>query len=111
MSNFCQEFFYIITFFRSGSDRKLNNTNNHYNQSFQGSSESYLLDFVSIIVLKPKLPDVDDEYYSTIKNMPRIVKPNGFIITDTICENLFQKVGVDKMLTKISAGIFKKSNN
>lgn len=53
----------------------------------------------------------DDEYYSTIKNMPRIVKPNGFIITDTICENLFQKVGVDKMLTKISAGIFKKSNN
>lgn len=53
----------------------------------------------------------DDEYYSTIKNMPRIVKPNGFIITDTICENLFQKVGVDKMLTKISDGIFKKSNN
>lgn len=53
----------------------------------------------------------DDEYYSTIKNMPRIVKSNGFIITDTICENLFQKVGVDKMLTKISAGIFKKSNN
>lgn len=53
----------------------------------------------------------DDEYYNTIKNMPRIVKPNGFIITDTICENLFQKVGVDKMLTKISAGIFKKSNN
>lgn len=53
----------------------------------------------------------DDEYYSTIKNMPRIVKPNGFIITDIICENLFQKVGVDKMLTKISAGIFKKSNN
>lgn len=53
----------------------------------------------------------DDEYYSTIKNMPRIVKPDGFIITDTICENLFQKVGVDKMLTKISAGIFKKSNN
>lgn len=53
----------------------------------------------------------DDEYYSTIKNMPRIVKPNGFIITDTICENLFQKVGVDKMLTKISAGIFKKSSN
>lgn len=53
----------------------------------------------------------DDEYYSTIKNMPRIVKPNGFIITDTICENLFQKVGVDKILTKISAGIFKKSNN
>ena len=53
----------------------------------------------------------DDEYYSTIKNMPRIVKLNGFIITDTICENLFQKVGVDKMLTKISAGIFKKSNN
>lgn len=53
----------------------------------------------------------DDEYYSTIKNMPRIVKPNGFIITDTICENLFQKVGVDKMLTQISAGIFKKSNN
>lgn len=53
----------------------------------------------------------DDEYYSTIKNMPRIVKPNGFIITDTICENLFQKVGVDKMLAKISAGIFKKSNN
>ena len=53
----------------------------------------------------------DDEYYSTIKNMPRIVKPNGFIITDTICENSFQKVGVDKMLTKISAGIFKKSNN
>lgn len=53
----------------------------------------------------------DDEYYSTIKNMPRIVKPNGFIITDTICENLFQKVGVDKMLTKINAGIFKKSNN
>ena len=66
---------------------------------------------MSIIVLKPKLPDVDDEYYSTIKNMPRIVKPNGFIITDTICENLFQKVGVDKMLTKISDGIFKKSNN
>lgn len=53
----------------------------------------------------------DDEYYSTIKNMPRIVKPNGFIITDTICENLFQKVGVNKMLTKISDGIFKKSNN
>lgn len=53
----------------------------------------------------------DDEYYSTIKNMPRIVKPNGFIITDTICENLFQKVGVDKMLTQISDGIFKKSNN
>lgn len=53
----------------------------------------------------------DGEYYSTIKNMPRIVKPNGFIITDTICENLFQKVGVDKMLTKISDGIFKKSNN
>lgn len=53
----------------------------------------------------------DDEYYSTIKNMQRFVKPNGFIITDTICENLFQKVGVDKMLTKISAGIFKKSNN
>ena len=26
MSNFCQEFFYIITFFRPGSDRKLNNT-------------------------------------------------------------------------------------
>lgn len=53
----------------------------------------------------------DDEYYSTIKNMPKIVKPNGFIITDTICENLFQEVGVDKMLTKISDGIFKKSNN
>lgn len=87
------------------------NTNNHYNQSFQGSSDSYLLDFMSKIALKPKLPDVGDEYYSTIKNMPRIVKPNGFIITDTICENLFQKVGVDKMLTKISAGIFKKSNN
>ena len=52
----------------------------------------------------------DDEYYSTIKNMPRIVKPNGFIITDTICENLFQKVGVNKMLTKISDGIFKKSS-
>lgn len=66
---------------------------------------------MSIIVLKPKLPDVDDEYYSTIKNMQRFVKPNGFIITDTVCENLFQKVGVDKMLTKISAGIFKKSNN
>ena len=27
MSNFCQEFFYFITFFRPGSDRKLNNTN------------------------------------------------------------------------------------
>lgn len=35
------------------------NTNNHYNQSFQGSSDSNLLDFASKIVLKPKLPDVD----------------------------------------------------
>lgn len=35
------------------------NTNNHYNQSFQGSSDSYLLDFMSKIALKPKLPDVD----------------------------------------------------
>lgn len=59
MSNFCQEFFYFITFFRPGSDRKLNNTNNHYNQSFQGSSDSHLLDFMSKIALKPKLPDVD----------------------------------------------------
>ena len=50
----------------------------------------------------------DDEFYSTIKNMPRIVKPNGFIITDTMCDKLFQKVGVDKALTPISDGIFKK---
>lgn len=31
------------------------NTNNHYNQSFQGSSDSHLLDFMSKIALKPKL--------------------------------------------------------
>ena len=50
----------------------------------------------------------DDEYYYTIKNLPRIMKPEGYLITDTAKDQLFKKLGLDKSLKKISSGIYKK---
>ena len=50
----------------------------------------------------------DDEYYSTIKNLPRIIKPDGYLITDTTQDQLFKELGLDNSLKKISFGIYKK---
>ena len=50
----------------------------------------------------------DDEYYSTIKNLPRIIKPDGYLITDTTHDQLFKELGLDNSLKKKLVSVFIK---
>ena len=69
---------------------------NYKNETFDTISINNVLGYITN----------DDEYYETIRNLPRIVKPEGYIITDDMCEHEFKKLGIN--LTKICYGIFKK---
>ncbi len=69
---------------------------NYKNETFDTISINNVLGYITN----------DDEYYETIRNLPRIVKPEGYIIADDMCEHEFKKLGIN--LTKICYGIFKK---
>ena len=93
----------------------LYNTYNDANKSkwatrIQDEIKSYSDNFFDVLSINNVLGYIenDDEYYSTIKNLPRIIKPDGYLITDTTHAQLFKELGLDNSLKKISFGIYKK---
>lgn len=93
----------------------LYNTYNDANKSkwatrIQDEIKSYSDNLFDVLSINNVLGYIenDDEYYSTIKNLPRIIKPDGYLITDTMYDQLFKELGLDNSLKKISFGIYKK---
>ena len=52
----------------------------------------------------------DEEYYKTLKNLHRIIKPNGYIITDLEFLDEYATVNDRNDFKQISYGIFQKTN-
>ena len=52
----------------------------------------------------------DEEYYKTLKNLHRIIKPNGYIITDLEFLDEYAKVSDRNDFKQVGYGIFQKTN-
>ena len=52
----------------------------------------------------------DEEYYKTLKNLHRIIKPNGYIITDLEFLDEYATVNDRNDFKQIGYGIFQKTN-